>query len=37
LLGIDFGSQIIAQALGGQVEKLPMKMMIGKEVIELTP
>ena len=37
MLGIDFGAQIIAQALGGQVEKLPMKMMIGKEVIELAP
>jgi GMP synthase-like glutamine amidotransferase len=37
LLGIQFGSQIISQALGGSVEKLPIKMQIGKEVIELAP
>ena len=44
LIGICFGSQIIAQALGGQVEKMPMfnsmspnqlQTYIGKEIIEL--
>jgi GMP synthase-like glutamine amidotransferase len=44
LVGICFGAQIIAQALGGQVEKMPMfngitgnqlPIFIGKESIDL--
>lgn len=37
ILGICFGSQIVAAALGGKVERMNRKMFIGKEIINFTP
>lgn len=36
-MGISFGSNIIAKALGGECERMSQNCFIGKEQIELQP